>query len=216
MNQHGDATRGDAASANTEAVMRRNWLGGRSHTRGSSPGTARDRMLVLLAAAAGCVDAVSYLGLGGVLTAAMTGNTILLGLAIGQAKIQAALRSCVALIGFMAGAAVAAAITGRGTTHAVWPRGVTLVLAIELAVLVALALGWHFAGEDVAYKGRSPGYAHRCSRDRDGDAERGCAAPRCGGGCDHVCDRYVDEFSGAAGRVAACAAQRDCRTIHRF
>lgn len=109
-------------------------------------------MLVLLAVAAGCVDAVSYLGLGGVLTAAMTGNTILLGLAIGQAEMQAALRSCVALAGFMVGAALAAAIAGRGAKQAVWPRGVTVVLAIELAVLVAFALGWHFAGEDVADK----------------------------------------------------------------
>jgi len=107
-------------------------------------------MLVLLTVAAGCVDAASYLGLGQVLTAAMTGNTILLGLAIGQAKIQAALRSCAALVGFVLGAVLAAAIAKRGAKDAVWPRGVTATLAVELVVLVAFALGWHFAGEEAA------------------------------------------------------------------
>src|SRR3546814_12139426 len=56
--------------------------GRRNRTPRLSTRTTRDGMLVLLAIAAGCVDAVSYLGLGEVLTAAMTGNTILLGLAI--------------------------------------------------------------------------------------------------------------------------------------
>jgi hypothetical protein len=42
-------------------------------------------MLTSLSLAAGCVDAVGYLGLGQVFVANMTGNTVLLGLAIGQA-----------------------------------------------------------------------------------------------------------------------------------
>src|SRR3546814_17031743 len=84
--------------------------GRRNRTPRLSTRTTRDGMLVLLAIAAGCVDAVSYLGLGEVLTAAMTGNTILLGLAIGQAKVPAALRSCAALVGFVFGAVVAAEI----------------------------------------------------------------------------------------------------------
>lgn len=51
--------------------------------------TERDAMLVLLSLAAGCVDAVSYLGLNHVFTANMTGNTVLLGIALGQAQGQA-------------------------------------------------------------------------------------------------------------------------------
>ena len=42
----------------------------------------RDAMLTSLSLAAGCVDAVGYLGLGQVFVANMTGNTVLLGLAI--------------------------------------------------------------------------------------------------------------------------------------
>jgi len=110
----------------------------------------RDVLLALLAVAAGCVDAVSYLGLGEVLTAAMTGNTVLLGLAIGQAQMQAAYRSCTALAGFVLGAVLAAAIAERGVKDTVWPRIVTIVLAVELIVLVIFALGWHFAGEEPA------------------------------------------------------------------
>src|SRR3546814_747214 len=100
--------------------------GRRNRTPRLSTRTTRDGMLVLLAIAAGCVDAVSYLGLGEVLTAAMTGNTILLGLAIGQAKVPAALRSCAALVGFVFGAVVAAAISERGAKDAIWPRAVTV------------------------------------------------------------------------------------------
>jgi uncharacterized membrane protein YoaK (UPF0700 family) len=100
-------------------------------------------MLALLAVAAGCVDATSFLGLGQVLTAAMTGNTVLLGLALGQADAQAALRSSVALVGFVAGAFVGAAIVGRGPQATIWSPAITWALALELVILVALAVAWH-------------------------------------------------------------------------
>ena len=54
-------------------------------------------MLLVLTGAAGIVDAISYLELGRVFTAMMTGNTVLLALAIGQGEIMAALRSTLAL-----------------------------------------------------------------------------------------------------------------------
>jgi len=106
------------------------------------PDTARDVNLTLLAVAAGCVDAVSFLGLGQVLTAAMTGNTVLLGLALGQADAQAALRSTVALAGFFAGSLLGAAIVERGAGP-IWSLAVAAALAIELLLLVALAIVWH-------------------------------------------------------------------------
>jgi uncharacterized membrane protein YoaK (UPF0700 family) len=105
--------------------------------------TARDPSLTLLAVAAGCVDAVSFLGLGQVLTAAMTGNTVLLGLALGQAELQAALRSIVALLGFFAGALLGASIVER-SPGPFWSPAVAAALAIELSLLVALAIAWHF------------------------------------------------------------------------
>src|SRR3546814_21085914 len=80
----------------------------------------------------------------------MTGNTILLGLAMGQAKVTAALRSCAALVGFVLGAVVAAAISERGAKDAIWPRAVTVALALELTVPVTLARSLPLAGDEAA------------------------------------------------------------------
>lgn len=101
----------------------------------------RDAVLISLALAAGCVDAVSFLGLGQVLTAAMTGNTVLLGIALGQAEGQAALRAGVALLGFFTGVVLGAAIVDRGAGP--WSASTAAALALELLVLVGLALTWH-------------------------------------------------------------------------
>src|SRR3712207_2924680 len=125
--------------------------GGESRGRGgSSPATVRDAMLVMLSLAAGCVDAVGYLGLGQIFVANMTGNTVLLGLALGQAKGQAALRAVVALAGFVVGVAAGAAIVGPGRERSAWSPAVTAALALELVVLVAFAVGWFLAEAEPA------------------------------------------------------------------
>jgi uncharacterized membrane protein YoaK (UPF0700 family) len=100
-------------------------------------------MLVLLAVAAGCVDAVSFLGLGQVLTAAMTGNTVLLGLALGRADGLGALRSTVALLAFFAGVMLGASIARRSPPGPIWSPGVAAALALEVVLLAALASAWH-------------------------------------------------------------------------
>src|SRR5215475_12485746 len=70
-----------------------------------SPAAMRDALVLLLAFTAGCVDAISYLGLAHVFTANMTGNTVLLGLSTAQAQWPAALRSAAALAGYLVGVA---------------------------------------------------------------------------------------------------------------
>ena len=117
------------------------------HGRLSSPKTVRDTLLLLLSAAAGCVDALSYLGLGQVFTANMTGNTVLFGIALGQAKGEVALRGGVALGGFVLGVAGGAVITeGKKIEgRSVWPRAVTVALAFELVVMVAFAVGFYLS-----------------------------------------------------------------------
>jgi uncharacterized membrane protein YoaK (UPF0700 family) len=106
-----------------------------------SPEATRDILLLLLAATSGYVDAVSYLGLGNVFTANMTGNTVLLGLDLAQARGLAALRSAVALAGFVAGAALGSAIVERERERSLWPARVTVACAIEGLVLLAFAIG---------------------------------------------------------------------------
>jgi len=114
----------------------------------STPATWRNVLLVMLSLAAGCVDAAGFLGFGEVFVANMTGNTVLLGIAIGQADGQAALRAGTALAGFVCGVAAGAVMVGRERESDVWPKAVTVALAIELAVLAAFAGGWLFAGSE--------------------------------------------------------------------
>jgi uncharacterized membrane protein YoaK (UPF0700 family) len=111
----------------------------------SGPWLGRDGMLLLLTAAAGSMDVASYLGLGQVFTAMMTGNTVLLGMALGQGHLLAALRSVLALLGFAAGVALAATRVLRDRPGD-WSAAVTRVLALEGALLILFSLTWHLAG----------------------------------------------------------------------
>src|SRR5580698_2622275 len=65
---------------------------------------ATPAILVVMTAVTGIVDAVSYLALGHVFTANMTGNVVLLGFAVAGVKGLSAARSLTALFCFFAGA----------------------------------------------------------------------------------------------------------------
>jgi uncharacterized membrane protein YoaK (UPF0700 family) len=99
----------------------------------------RESMLLLLTLAAASVDAISYLGLGHVFTAMMTGNTVLLGLALAQREVLAALRSILALIGFAIGVFAGAIIVERESYPEEWPAAVTAALAFETIILAIFA-----------------------------------------------------------------------------
>jgi uncharacterized membrane protein YoaK (UPF0700 family) len=108
----------------------------------------RDAMLTSLSLTAGCVDAVGFLGLGQVFVANMTGNTVLLGLAIGQADGRGVMHAGTALAGFVLGVAVGAAIVERGPERPLWTPAVTAALGFEFVILLAFAAGWIFNGSD--------------------------------------------------------------------
>ena len=93
----------------------------------------------MLTGAAGYVDAVSYLALGRVFTANMTGNTVLFGLALVQRDGGAIVRTALALGAFVAGTAIGAWLVHRSEHPAQWPRGVTIALGVECLLLAALA-----------------------------------------------------------------------------
>jgi len=103
----------------------------------------RDTMVLVLTWAASGVDAISYLGLGHVFTANMTGNAVLLGLAIGQGQGLAALRSIIALVGFVLGAALGAIIVGKETHSTEWPITVTRAVWVEGIILAVFTVIWH-------------------------------------------------------------------------
>ncbi len=106
----------------------------------------RDGMLLLLTLAAGSVDAISYLGLGHVFTAMMTGNTVLLGLALGQGQILPASRNILALLGFAGGVMLGATIAEWDRSRSDWPPAVTRALALEAVLLGAFVVFWHLTG----------------------------------------------------------------------
>ena len=103
-------------------------------------------MLLVLTWAAGMVDAVSYLGLGHVFTAMMTGNTVLLGLALAQGEMLAAARSILALLGFALGVTLGAMVVEPDESETEWPHVVTAAFAMEAAVLLGFAGLWHWSG----------------------------------------------------------------------
>lgn len=111
-----------------------------------SPAARRNLLLLGLTWSAGFVDAISFLGLGNVFTANMTGNTMLLGIALGRGNLAAALRSSIALAGFSIGAIAGALIVNRGDRDVQWPSSVTMAVATEFVALAALALGWCWGG----------------------------------------------------------------------
>jgi len=108
--------------------------------------TRRDRMLLALTFAAGCVDALSYLGLGRVFTANMTGNAVLLGLAIGQTQELQVAHTAAAIVGFVLGVLTGAKVVGPVRERVVWSHHVTLALRLECAVLFVFAIGWWLIG----------------------------------------------------------------------
>jgi uncharacterized membrane protein YoaK (UPF0700 family) len=97
----------------------------------------RNVFVLLLCMTSGIVDVIGYLSLGHVFTANMTGNIVLLGLAIGHAEELSVLRSAIALAGFIIGTATAAVIVGGNKDKTFWPTSVTIVLGIECLILIA-------------------------------------------------------------------------------
>ena len=104
---------------------------------------AQDASLALLAAAAGTLDVLGFLRLGPALMSAMTGNGALLGLAIGQHRLVAALHSLAAFVGFVVGVAGGAVLLDAGDG---WSPRVTVVVSIEAVLLGAFALLWLTTG----------------------------------------------------------------------
>lgn len=105
--------------------------------------------LIVLTVVSGLVDAVSYLGLGHVFTANMTGNVVLLGFAAAGASGFSAAACLTSLGAFLAGAAAAGRAARRLTSRrqllalAMAIEGVATGAAAAVAVGVATAsAGW--------------------------------------------------------------------------
>jgi uncharacterized membrane protein YoaK (UPF0700 family) len=96
--------------------------------------------LALLSFTAGSMDAIAFLTLGHIFTSAMSGNTVLLGIALGQGRMAAAALSVAAFLGYVAGVAGAAVPLGAPS------RGIERTLRAETLFLAAFAALWTLSG----------------------------------------------------------------------
>jgi len=108
-------------------------VAGRAASRGATAST-------LLAAASGVVDLWAVTSLGGPFAGVVTGNLVTVGGAAGRADATALWPPLVAVLGFALGVAVWSFLWRRRAQAVGWPLGV------ELAALVALAVGWALPG----------------------------------------------------------------------
>ena len=120
------------------------------------PSQRRHHALVaLLAVTSGSLDALGFLALGGVFASVMTGNLVLLGLGAGTRSGSLSAHALVALAGYVVGVTVGARATratratragqspaGRSVVAPGWSRRLHALVAVELALVVAFAVGW--------------------------------------------------------------------------
>jgi uncharacterized membrane protein YoaK (UPF0700 family) len=107
----------------------------------------QDLIVLLLSLAGGCVDAVMILGFN-VLTAAQTGNTILLAVSLAQGRFATGFYAAVSVIGYMAGAGVGELVIVRRRDSASWLSPVGWGLVVELVALCGLLVCWRLAGRN--------------------------------------------------------------------
>jgi uncharacterized membrane protein YoaK (UPF0700 family) len=94
--------------------------------------------LLALTFVTGIVDAVSFLGLGHVFTANMTGNVVLLGFAVAGASGLSVARSSLSLLGFLAGAVLGGRL-GLVMINATRRRWICTAGALEAVLLFGAA-----------------------------------------------------------------------------
>lgn len=110
--------------------------------------TAADGITGALATASGSADVFAFLKFHDVFTSAMTGNTALLGMALGQGHILEATRSLAALLGFAAGSVLGTVIHDASATAPVRSR-LRRVIGVEALCLALVAVLWPLVAHPV-------------------------------------------------------------------
>jgi uncharacterized membrane protein YoaK (UPF0700 family) len=115
---------------------------------GSDPHRIRDVLLAVLAFAAGSIDVLSWLALGRVFCAFMTGNVVFLAAGLFSHQSELSLHAAVALCAFGVGALATAMMMPREDPSVLWPARATAgLIACALVQLVFwviwLAVGGH-------------------------------------------------------------------------
>ena len=117
----------------------------RSGTRVIGRFAIREPALLALTVSSGVVDAISFIALGKIFTAFISGNVVFLGLGAASAFGSGApnlLRAGVALVSFAIGAFVAEEILKQFRGSRIWPQGFAFALTGVLLAQVAFMVGW--------------------------------------------------------------------------
>lgn len=123
----------------------------RTRTLGRLVTTPRDQfhlaLMLALTFSTGIVDAVGYLGLDRVFTGNMTGNVVILGMALVGADDLPVLGPLLALVGFMAGAALGGRVLRRATPG--WSALTTWLFGGVAAVIIVVAVVLYAIEDDL-------------------------------------------------------------------
>ena len=102
----------------------------------------RDLLLNGLTISSGAVDAISFLALGKVFSAFMTGNIAFLGLRVAGASAPGAVAILVSIAAFAVGVYVSTRIVTSSGGSGMWPRGVTVALGASLIAHAVFLVVW--------------------------------------------------------------------------
>src|SRR5882762_4634235 len=102
----------------------------------------RDLLLNLLTVSSGAVDAISFLALGKVFSAFMTGNIAFLGLRVAGAPAPGFVAIIVAMVAFAIGVYVASLIVKPTVEAGMWPKPVTVALGVSLIGHIVFLAIW--------------------------------------------------------------------------
>jgi uncharacterized membrane protein YoaK (UPF0700 family) len=106
------------------------------------PHAVRDLLLVGLTFSSGAVDAISYLALGKIFTAFMTGNLVFLGLAIAGQGTADVVHASVAVAAFAVGVVLSQQIVKHPGGPTSWPRRVSIALAVVAVTQAGFLVVW--------------------------------------------------------------------------
>ena len=106
----------------------------------------RDLLLNALTVSSGAVDAISFLALGKVFSAFMTGNIAFLGLRVAGASAPGAVAIITSMLAFAVGVYVSTRIVKPSEGFGMWPKRVTISLGTSLIAHAAFVAIWFSQG----------------------------------------------------------------------
>jgi uncharacterized membrane protein YoaK (UPF0700 family) len=102
----------------------------------------RNWLLDALTVSSGAVDAISFLGLGKVFTAFMTGNVAFLGMGIAGNSMPRVVSVLASMVAFALGVYLATIISGEQKSGAIWSPRTTFILGLSLLAHLGFVAIW--------------------------------------------------------------------------